>query len=346
MSGRKQHYLPQFLQRSFSHRVVKSNYYVHVHEQRLRYSPSTAGVGAIRDFYSTTEDSRADDNITAAESVLGKIVDRAVRTKALPPASDVSMLFSALSIRTLKMRNAMSALAPPMIAALRQKAAENTWALDAIDKQINDEAWMSDQIDKQLRELNHIDRNKRATMKAWLRPRLKRELEENKPRLLSEFNELAQNAFDHLESEAAKIANGALSKLFIDASGLEKRNAFFGKFKYRFIEKKVESFVLGDCAVVALDNQSRPRVAMGDVDSDVVLEQIFLPISPDLLLYGTRGSATTPPPDDVEINKLSAMLSNHFFISREESTPHIEELKRLICTATAPIVSTEELASF
>lgn len=87
MSGRKQHYLPQFLQRPFSHRVVKNNYYVHVHEQRSRYSPSTTGVGAIRDFYSTTEDARADDNITAAESVLGEILDRVLRTRALPPLS-------------------------------------------------------------------------------------------------------------------------------------------------------------------------------------------------------------------------------------------------------------------
>lgn len=326
--------------------MVKTSYYVHVHEQRMRYSPSTVGVGAIRDFYSTTEDSRADDNITAAESVLGGIVNRAIRTKTLPPKSDIAMLFSALSIRTLKMRNAMSELAPAMIAALRQKAAEQTWALEVIERQINDEAWISAQIDEKLQEHGHIDRNKRAAMKTWLRPKLKKELGENGPRLVAEFNALAHNAFDHLEDEAATIANEALSKLFIDPNGLEKRNAFFSDFEYRLIERTAESFVLGDCAVVALDSQSKPRVAMGDVDSDMVLEQIFLPISPDLILYGARGTAKPPSLDHVEINKLSAMLSNHFFISFEESTPHIEELKKLICTATSPIVSAEELASF
>lgn len=345
MSGRKQHYLPQFLQRHFSHRVVKSNHYVHVHEQRLRYSPSTTGVGAIRDFYSTTEDSRVDDNITATESVLGEILDRTVHTKTLPPESDVSMLFSALSIRTLKMRNAMSELAPAMIAALRKKAAEQAWALEALDKQINDEAWIDAQVDNQLQKLGKVDRNRRATIKAWVKAQIKRELEENKPLLLAQFNEFFHNAFSRLEAEAATIANGALSRIFTDAGALEKRNAFFCKFEYTLMERTAESFVLGDCAIAALDNQSRPRVAMGNVDDQVVLNQVFLPISPDFLIHGTR-DPSAPLPDGAQINRFSAMLSNHFFISREESTPHIEELKKLICTATTPIVSPEELDGF
>jgi hypothetical protein len=345
MSGRKQHYLPQFLQRPFSHRVVKNNYYVHVHEQRLIYSPSTTGVGAKRDFYSTTQDTRADDNITAAESVLSKVIDQIIRTKQLPHSADVSMLFSSLSIRTLKMRNAISELAPTMFAVLRKKATEEAWALEAIEKNINDQAWIDAQIEEELRKIGPVDRNKRATMKAWLGPRLKKELEANKPRLLAEFNELAQNAFDHLESQAATIANDAFSRIFNDTSGLEKRNLLFGEFVYMLVEKTSESFVLGDCAVAALDSQGRPRIAMANIDEQVLLKQIFLPISPDLLIYGTRDSSA-PLPESVEINKLSAMLSNHFFISREESTPHIEQLKELICTATTPIVSAEELANF
>lgn len=345
MSGRKQHYLPQFLQRHFCHRVVKKNYYVHVHERRLRYSPSTTGVGAIRDFYSTIEDSRADDNITTAESVLGEILDRTVRTKTLPPNSEVSMLFSALSIRTLKMRNAMAKLAPAMIGALREKAAKQTWALEALDKQINNKAWIDAQVDKQLRELGHFDRNRRASMKSLIKPRIKKELEESKPRLLAEFDKLAHIIFNHLEAEAADVANRALSQIFTDASGLEKRNWFFHEFSYKLIERTAESFILGDCAVAALDNQLRPRVAMGNVDAQIVLDQIFLPVSPNLLIHGARDSATRSP-DSAEINKLSAMLSNHFFISYEATTPHIEELKTLICTAMAPILSPEELASF
>ncbi|WP_164281047.1 DUF4238 domain-containing protein [Stenotrophomonas indicatrix] len=345
MSGRKQHYLPQFLQRPFSHRVVKNNYYVHVHEQRSNYSPSTTGVGAIRDFYSTTEDTRADDNITATESVLGEILDRVLRTKTLPLGSDVALLFSALSIRTLKMRNAMKELAPVMINTLRKKAAEQAWALEALDKQINDVAWIDAQVDEQLREHGKVDRNRRAAMKALIRPKIMRELEDSKPRILADFNALSHYVFDRLESQAATFANEALSRVFTDTSGLEKRSSFFGEFTYTLAERTQESFVLGDCAVVALDNQSRPRVALGNVDKDVVLDQIFLPISPDLLIQGARDPGATSP-GSAQINRLSAMLSNHFFISLEESTPHLEELKNLIGTATAPIVSSEELAGF
>lgn len=173
MSGRKQHYLPQFLQRPFSHRVFKSNYYVHVHERRTRYSPSTSGVGAIRDFYSNVEDTRADDNITATESMLAKIVDDVLDEKSISSGNDVSILFSALSIRTLKMKNAMEELAPAMIAALRKKSSEKAWALEAIEKQINDKAWIAAEVDKQVRTLGRgADRNARAAMKAYIAPRI------------------------------------------------------------------------------------------------------------------------------------------------------------------------------
>ncbi|HDS1300995.1 MULTISPECIES: DUF4238 domain-containing protein [Stenotrophomonas] len=345
MSGRKQHYLPQFLQRPFSHRVVRNNYYVHVHEQRSRYSPSTTGVGAIRDFYSTIEDTRADDNITANESILGGILDRVLRTKELPESGDISMLFGALSIRTLKMRNAMEELAPAMISTLRKKAAEQAWALEALDEQINDAAWIDTQIDKQLQEFGMVDRNRRAAMRAIIRPQIKRELESSKPRILEDFNALSHQLFDYLESKAATIANGALSRVFTDTSALDKRSSFFDDFSYTLVETTEESFVLGDCAVAALDSQSRPRVALGNVDKRVLLDQIFLPISPDLLIHGAR----TPEaefPGSAQVNRLSAMLSNHFFISLEESTIHIEELKKLIGAAATPIVSLEELASF
>jgi hypothetical protein len=97
MGGRKQHYLPQFLQRSFAHRRNKDTYYVHVHERDTRYSPNTAGVGAIRDFYSTPEDTLADDNITEAESVLGRTVNQIICHRELLSIVQTAQLFSSLS---------------------------------------------------------------------------------------------------------------------------------------------------------------------------------------------------------------------------------------------------------
>ena len=344
MSGRKQHYLPQFLQRPFSHRVVKDNHYVHVHEQRTHYSPSTTGVGAKRDFYSSTQDTRADDNITKEESSLVQIIDQIIQRKQLGASSDTAMLFSSLSIRTLKMRNAMADLAPTMFAVLRQKSSAEEWAEEAIEKQINDHVWIDAQIDEQLRGLGRIDRNKRAAMKVMLKSQLKKELEQNKSKLLDDFNDLAQVTFDSLEAQAAEIADTAFSKIFVESSSLEKRNALFEKFGFSLLETSSELFVLGDCAVAALDSEGTPRIAMSDLNEGVVLKQIFLPISPQLLIYGTRDSNAVIP-NDADINKLSVALSNRFFISFDGSTPHIEELKPLICTATAPIVSAEQLSN-
>lgn len=318
---------------------------MYVHEHQLRYSSSTTGVGAIRDFYSTVEDTRADDNITATESALGEMLDRTIRTKALPPNGEVAMLFGALSIRTLKMQSAMLELAPAVISALRKKSTDQALALETFDKQINDEAWIEAQVNKELRKYVRIDRNKRAALKAFIKRHAKKMLEDKKLEFLKAFNEHSNCVFNHLEQQAAAIANGALSRFFTDTSGFEKRNMFFRQFNYALVERTEEPFVLGDCAVVALDNQSQPCLALGDAGEGVVLDQIFLPISPDLLIRGARDPAI-PFPENKQINRLSAMLSHRFFISLEESTPHIDELKNLLGAATSPIMNLEELANW
>lgn len=342
MSGRKQHYLPQFLQRPFSHRVVKHNYYVHVHEQRHHYSPSTTGIGAKRDFYSSTQDTRADDNITQAESSLVQIIEQIIQKKQLDNSSNTAMLFSLLSIRTLKMRNAMADLAATMLAVLREKSRKDGWTEQIVEKQINDRAWIDAQIDERLRSFGKIDRNNRAFLKAKLKPQIKKELELNRLKLLRDFNDLVQVAFFSLEAQAAEIADKAFATIFVESSLLEKRNALFEEFQFSLLESSSELFVLGDCAVASLDSEGNPRLALSNWSDDVVLKQVFLPVSPRILIYGTRDSTSTIP-NDADINKLSVALSNRFFISFDESTPHIEELKPLICTAIAPIVSLEKV---
>ena len=76
MAGRRQHYLPRFLQRAFRYRTSGDQDYVHSHEARRSYTPSTMGLGQERDFYGHPDQSSADDNITKGEGYLGEIVNR------------------------------------------------------------------------------------------------------------------------------------------------------------------------------------------------------------------------------------------------------------------------------
>lgn len=345
MSGRKQHYLPQFLQRNFAHRVAKPNFYVHVHERRAKYSPSTNGVGAVRDFYSTQEDTSADDNITESESSLGLVLNQIMSTRSLPSGSDVPSLFAALSIRTLKVRSAMQKLAPEMIAALRERSMEQANVLDVIDEQMNDSAWLNAQVDKVLLPLGRLDRNKRAGLAALLVRKVKVDLEKQRPAIVEQFNIQANLFFDQLESQAADAANRGLSRFFSDPASLGKRSAFFDDFDYKLLESGSEKFILGDCAVGALDSSLIPRLAIGNIDKNVTLDQVFLPVSPELLIHGTKGCNGLLTSSS-EINKLLAKLSHKFFISQEAESPHIDELKTLIGTAESPILNLEELDGF
>jgi hypothetical protein len=347
MSGRKQHYLPQFLQRPFSHREKGGYFYVHVHEKYTQYSPNTSGVGAKRDFYSGPDNTTADDNLTKNESRLSASISEIISSNNLPDAFEVARLVSALSIRTLKIRNAIADLAPKMLEVIKQKVTSESWISSILDGQIIDKKKIDKLVDQELLKLGktNIDRNKLATLKMQFRIKATNEYKAQRELLLTQCGNIIQDTLSTLIDESAKIADNAFVGIFEDPTAFDKRDQLFNKFSYQLIISDHEEFILGDCAVVAIDKSGSARLAMADIDDDIVLEHLYLPISPKHVIHGSRFGNENQLGIS-QINDLSAKLSNQFFISYTEDSTEISKLKTMIGAFASPIVGLDELYAF
>ena len=77
-----------------------------------------------------------------------------------------------------------------------------------------------------------------------------------------------------------------------------------------------ECFILGDCGPVAMFTDGKPRLALGTIDNEVAMANVFLPILPTRCIVGRR-HANDRALSVAELNKISAALSHEFFVSNQ-----------------------------
>lgn len=112
MSGRKQHYIPQFIMRGFSESGSGKYAQVKVYRRDNSFSTSTEGVGAEREFYSklNNDEQTLDDMITNAETEYEEI-HRTLLQASVNDTVDskrVARLLAHLSIRGNNIRDSLS----------------------------------------------------------------------------------------------------------------------------------------------------------------------------------------------------------------------------------------------
>lgn len=333
MAGRRQHFLPQFLQRPFAHRRSGAQSYVYVHRVDTYFASSTSGVGVQRDFYSGPEDTTADDNVTRAEEGPVETLSNILEKRCIDETDDVAAVIALLSIRTLKMREAMRGFVPLFGDYIKHLVSQDELTSGVLNERIADQAWLNAQIDKLARENGIKDRNKIALARAYFRPRLQAELCSRKDEIARQLNQMVLSCVDRLKSEAVEFADATFQKLFKEPNSLSKRRSMFSNFSYRLVEAENSTFVLGDCAVVATDSSGQACLALADSDEHVRLACLYLPVSHNAVIFGSRDPEADPLVPK-QINFLSASLSSSFFISHDPPTDATSELRQQIGTST------------
>lgn len=333
MSGRRQHYLPQFLQRPFAHRRSGAQSYVYVHRVDSHFASSTTGVGVEKDFYSGPEDTTADDNVTKAEEGLVETLSNILKRRCIDESDDIAAVISLLSIRTLKMREAMRELVPQFSEGIKLLVSQDDLTRGVINERITDQTWLNKQIDKLARENGINDRNKIALARAYFRPRLQAELSSRKEEIARQMNQLMLLCVDRLKSEAVEFADATFEKIFKNSNSLSKRRSMFSEFSYRLVASEDKDFILGDCAVVATDSSGNACLALADSDEHVRLACLYLPISHNAVIFASR-DPEKPPLETEQINYLSASLSSSFFISHGPPTDETSNLRNQIGTSS------------
>ena len=317
--------------------------YVRAHRRSSSFEPNVTALGLERDFYGDQADTRADDNITALEAELAATV-RALNSERADAItnSERAKLVAALSIRSKAAREGLKALAPQLLSALRSAVEKTTIAEREFDKLATDHARIQRMVDEKVGVLPGLDRNGRLKQAVLIKARLMAELRAHKDSIIANIKAEAGTVLLTMEKEAERAADNAFLSVLRKSALPDMRVTRFDEFAYEIIESPAtEPFILGDGMVVGIQSDGTPKLAIGDVDDDLLLVEVWLPISPTRALRGVKsrgGEFRTAH----EVNQLSAKLSTDFFISSTTESLPIEELRGLIGTAEG-VLTTEEV---
>ncbi len=345
MAGRRQHYLPRFLQRAFRYRASDTQDYVHAHESTRSYAPSTMGLGQERDFYGNPEESCADDNVTKSENRLALILNRLNENPSSVSQGEQALLVAALAVRTKKMRESLETTVKVFINELAGLIQTHGIRRQEIEAYWSDKSKIEETIQGELKKLPPMPREVRAKLVS----RLKQEWHRRREQIIAQMQiggrALAAELFARMDHESAQMADRAFRRVFEDDPTIPERVASLIQI-YDFSVINVsegDEFILGDCAAIGFRTDRSPCLPIGDFNDDSPLDQIYLPVSPTRCIVAVRKGASAWA-QTKEINDASAALSHRFFISKSAEPPNLIKFQALIGTAD-PLASEEDMRS-
>ncbi len=308
MSGKRQHFIPRFLQRGFASHVVGEQVFTWVYRKgTAAFSSNIMNVGVEGAFYSEDDDTQTDDIITEAETTFSALV---AKLKASKPGStgdpQLPALVAHLEVRTRSLRQCFAASADYLGQQICGFLANEEAFVDFVLRKLQREPAM-------LRDLVHEECEKRGLppdaqeqMMPIIRSLLPAWLEQIKPRL-PEFLDVFRSRFTEGMPKALK--SGHLRALKKDIAP-ERKVQHYTTLSYALLDLRDDSLILGDSPVVfEVDGARRYKTL---IEKGNILKSVYLPLTPRRLLLGT---CSAPNPDVADISKVVARCSLEHFIS-------------------------------
>ena len=349
MSGRKQHFIPQFLLRQFGASEVRKTKSVRVwvHPKgRDPYLSATEGVAAQRDFYS---DVRADgvatldDIITRYESRFASLV-RSVASSPDNSAVDQNQaaeIVSHLVIRNAHLRHGVNTL----MDTVAQIAIETFGDNEKFSRYLGLERLRPNKIfDKHLQDnLKDVPSELAALPSGLVRLMAFGMLRENAGQLVNEKADLFLKALSGFSEQMGGQVRDLHNELLRDTD-LEIPHGFIAKSpieEWKTVEA-LEPTILPDCGAVGIKagGQAGPLLFTGGSE----LRHVILPISPFRVLVGRQRKDDWP--ELKSLNKCLAEASDLFFVS-SINTSETDELRLRIGASSSVLFSSlfEQTAS-
>lgn len=333
MSGNKQHFLPRFLQKGFASKYV-SRKKVQVWYFEKGKSPeerNTKDVGLEDLFYGEPGTDSLDDLITEKEDRFAKKIDRLRKEKRVcsDDVQNIAEFVYAVALRTKRTRENITSMASSMMSEAQTNLANPNYITDLARELARPgnplfHQKLKEGIKKKKPGANR--RHRRYLGKCLGKPvvtKLRREA----PSIGKE--EARKYKFIRLESLAGPVSKEVHDKALMDAHSDEPEQGAFMKelIKMNWTVECLsqDSLILGDVAVLQINHDSSiDQPIFGDGKRVGVI----LPIGNHLLLFGSKKQKTLLPSVE-EINRSSAELSLHFFISHRRSEQEMVYFRHL-----------------
>lgn len=316
MAGRKQHFIPQALQRGFGVVKGKSTRVYVFKKGQEPYRSSTEGVAAQRDFYSEPSDEQSlDDKITTYE---GTVLAPAVAALREAPAGPIDSHVAAavvvhLSIRSAFVRGSFSVAATEMLdhfadAMRNDQTARALLEVDSLKAESMLVKLIEEEVLSQCGTIPESGRNALAKL-AHFRAR------EKFPQMFPDLAAMALKQLGMLlEKIPEMIVSGhskALERDLVPALRVERLKAM----NWQIIAAEPPThFVLPDCLAVGSKTSDFQDVEPYSLQNDDELASVAMPVCSKKVLVGCFGN---PELDVASLNSSFAQCSLDFFISSQ-----------------------------
>ncbi len=325
MPGRRQHFMPQFLQSGFAVPGGESQSQVWVfHQSHGCYKTNVTNVGVQGKFYTDDDNHDADTVITRAEVDYAELV-AALRSGSQSALRDplISQMLTHFEIRTRQFRENLTQLGQRGILRLLDHLQGESGTERLIAYMRANRSLLRDEVRK---------RNLPQSLVGVLEACLAREIRRTQGERDKEISMLRPL----VTTEIPKIAKTAHIKALLKSTAPPKRSDRLSSLSYDVLRVEDRMLILGDAVVLfRMDgpNQYRNVVQGGDR-----LLNVYLPLSPSSILIGATEKPASLPPN---LNREVARCSLEYFISSENSGENWR-LRREIGQSAA-FISDEEI---
>ncbi|MEQ6438089.1 DUF4238 domain-containing protein [Comamonas sp. w2-DMI] len=316
MAGRKQHFIPQALQRGFGvAKGKKTQVYVFKKGQEP-YHSSTEGVAAQRDFYSGPSDEQSlDDKITTYESM---VLSPAIVALREAPAGPVDSQVAAavvvhLSIRSGFVRGSFSAIASEMLDYFSgaMKSNETARALLEVDSLKSESALVKLIEEEILSQFGTIPESGRNALAKLVHFRAREKFPQMFPGLAAMFLQMLSMLLEKIPEMVVSGHSKALDRDMAPALRVERLKAMDWQI---VVAESPAHFVLPDCLAVGARTSDFQEMVPYSLLSDDELAGVVMPICSSKVLVGCFGN---PEIDVASLNRSFAQCSLDFFISSQ-----------------------------
>ena len=312
MGGKRQHFIPRFLQEGFASRRTKDGTFTWVFRRGSPpFETNIVNVGVESQFYTEEGNSELDDLITAAEGLFSMLIHN-LRNGVISSLSDpaVPKSIAHFETRTRHIRQKFFEFGDSAAALfLEQMKKEDFFADWSIRKILKNPTIMRSALARELKD-QHLSKEALDLLTKLSMPLVENFIFNNK----SKFGELADTIKPLLKKELAKAIKSGHIKGLKEPSALKPKVQVFENLTYRLHVQNGDHLILGDSILVF--HVDGPRSYKTFLEKEDKLKCVYIPIDSRHMLVGVNKGVI---PELNDIREVIARCSLEYFIGTENS---------------------------
>ncbi|WP_423455941.1 DUF4238 domain-containing protein [Ottowia sp. VDI28] len=314
MAGRKQHFIPQALQRGFGQAKGKKTQVYVFKKGQEPYLSSTEGVAAQRDFYSEPSDEETlDDRITKYEELVLSPAVTALRESPIGPvdANVAAAVIVHLTIRSAFVRGSFSVAATELLDHFVDSMVsdEKARTLLGIDSLKQDSMFVERIEEDILAKFGEMPEHFRNAFGKLVHFRAREKFRQMFPTLAATVLEQLEVLLDKVPGLIVSSHSKALDRDLAPKARVDRLK----EMNWRIIAVDApEHFVLPDCLAIGSPNPHFTGMQPYSLVNDDELAGVVMPISSSKVLVGCT---VAPELETSVLNVAFAQCSLEFFIS-------------------------------